>query len=342
MSEPCPLPEARFTTIDCNGIRLRLAVADEASEEGPLMLCLHGWPESWYNWRHQLRFFAARGFRVAAPDMRGYGGSEAPRDAAAYDILTLVGDVVGMLDALGERQAILVGHDWGAIVAWHAALLHPERFSSLVAMSVPWVGRPRRSPMQTWREKFGDRFFYILYHNAPDGLAEREYDADPRGLLSRLYLSPDSPRAAPQLRDPDYRAGGWIPRLGAAKGLPDWLEQGDLDYLVGEFTRAGFRGGLNYYRNFHRNWELTADLRDMRVRVPTMFIAGAGDMVLQGADAARLRQMMAPFVPDLEDVILLPGVGHWVQQEAPEAVNEAMLAFIDARAAAGSRLPDGQ
>ena len=320
-----PIDGVRFQYIEANGLNFRLAVAGDS---GPLILLAHGWPESWYNWRHQLSFFAENGYRVVAPDMRGYGSTDAPADIDDYNIEHLAADMVGILDALGESQAIMVGHDWGSIVAWNTVLMYPERFTALVAMSVPYGGRPPQSPMDSWREAFGDNFYYILYHNEPGGVAEAEYDSDPYGLISKLYLSPDSPREAPTVTDPLRSAGGWIGRLGAPTGLPDWLEQADLDYVVGEFQRAGFRGGINYYRNFHRNWELTESYQDTKITVPTIFIAGEQDVVIAGAPREQLQGAMNRVVEDLRDVVLIPGKGHWVQQEAPDATNKAMLDFL--------------
>ncbi len=320
-----PVAGINLRFIESNGLRMRIA---EAGDAGPLLLLAHGWPESWYNWRHQLTFFAAQGFRVVAPDMRGYGETDAPPDVEDYDIVELAADMVGILDALGEEQAVMVGHDWGALVAWNAVLMHPERFSALIAMSVPYGGRAPRSPMDSWREAFGDNFYYILYHNEAGGVAEAEYDADPRGLLSRLYLSPDSPREAPTITDRARAAGGWIGRLGAPEGLPSWLQQEDLDYVVNQFELAGFRGGVNYYRNFHRNWEITEHLQQTRIQVPTLFIAGESDVVIAGATADALTASMGRVVDDLRGVELVPGIGHWVQQEAPERTNAAMLEFL--------------
>ncbi len=325
MSGTAPVAGVEFQTVQANGLNFRLAVA---GDYGPLMLLAHGWPESWYNWRHQMVFFAEQGYRVVAPDMRGYGSTDAPDAVDEFDIEHLAADMVGILDALGESSAIMVGHDWGSIVAWNTVLMYPERFSALIAMSVPYSGRPPQSPMESWREAFADNFYYILYHNEPGGVAEAEYDSDPYGLISRLYLSPDSPRQAAMITDPLRTAGGWIGRLGAPIGLPDWLSQADLDYVVGEFERAGFRGGVNYYRNFHRNWELTADYQDVKITVPTLFIAGEQDVVIAGANKARLQGAMNRVVDDLRDVVLFPNIGHWVQQEAPDATNQAMLKFL--------------
>ncbi len=324
MLEPSPVEGVTLRFIDTNGIRMRIA---EAGDDGPLVLLAHGWPESWYSWRHQLPALASAGYRVVAPDMRGYGKTDAPPGVEEYDIEHLADDMVGVLDALGEEQAVIIGHDWGALVAWTSVLLHPSRFSGLVAMSVPYGGRAPQSPLEGWQAAFGDNFYYILYHQEP-GVADAEYDADPRGLLSRLYLSPDSPRHPPEVTDPLRSAGGWIPRLGAPMEAPDWLTDADLDYYVAQFEEAGFRGGVNYYRNFHRNWEITPQLAGVQVAVPTRFIAGERDVVIAGASADILTESMGRVVPDLRGVVLLPAAGHWVQQELPEDTNAAILEFL--------------
>jgi pimeloyl-ACP methyl ester carboxylesterase len=235
--------------------------------------------------------------------------------------------MVGLIDAYGEQQAIIIGHDWGAIVAWYSVLLHPERFTALVALSVPFTGRPSKSPLASWQETFGDNFYYILYHQE-SGVAEAEYDADPEGLLSRLYLSPDSPREAPEVTDRHRSAGGWIPRLGAPKGLPDWLTREDLDYYVSQFEQAGFRGGINYYRNFHRNWEITPQLQGASIDIPVLFIAGEKDMVIAGASQEKVTAGISRVANDLRGVTLLPDAGHWIQQELPEATNREILSFL--------------
>jgi pimeloyl-ACP methyl ester carboxylesterase len=315
-------PTLRF--IEANGIRLRIAEMGK----GPLVLLVHGWPESWYSWRHQLPALAAAGYRAVAPDMRGYGKSDKPTAVEDYDIHHVTADLVGILDALGERTAILIGHDWGAIVTWHAMLLHPQRFTALVAMSVPYSGRGPQSLVQSLRQAMGDNFYYILYFQEP-GVAEKEFDANPRAILSRLYLSPDSPREAPEITDRKRSAGGWIPRLGAPKQLPTWLTQADLDYYVKEFEAAGFRGGINYYRNFHRNWETTPQLTGATIDAPVLFIAGDKDVVIRGATAEGLNASMKNAVPGLRGVRLIQNTGHWVQQERPQETNGAILEFLE-------------
>ncbi len=316
--------EPTLRTIESNGIKMRIAEAGE----GPLVLLVHGWPESWYSWRHQIRALSEAGYHVVAPDMRGYGKTDKPKDIEAYDIRQLTGDLVGIVDAMGEEQAILVGHDWGAIVTWNAMLLHPERFSALMAMSVPYNGRGATSPVDNMRALIRDNFFYILYFQEWN-VAEREFDADPRGILSRLYTSPDTPREEPTVTDPKRIAGGWIPRTGAPKERPSWLSKEDLDYYVQEFSEAGFRGGINYYRNMHRNWEITPELSGATIKAPVAFLAGAKDGVIRGASAEQLTASMKRVAEDFRGVTLFPNTGHWVQQERADETNKVLLEFLE-------------
>lgn len=325
MNSTSPIDTVSMRQIDSKGLSMRVA----EQGEGPAVLFLHGWPESWYSWRHQLAAVAAAGYRGIAPDMPGYGGTDSLPAIDDYNIKTIASHVVGVLDALGIAQAILVGHDWGAAIAWGTIQLYPERFSALVNMSVPYRPHAPAPPMQILKRRFGDRFFYQLYFQKP-GVAEAEFDADPRAILSRLYCSPNTFRMKPVVEDKDYRAGGWIPRLGEPKELPAWITPVDIDYYVEEFSRKGFHGGINYYRNIDRNWELLAPFAQKPITQPVLFIAGDKDMVIGGASAEDLKSSMAAMVPNLKDVVLFPGIGHWVQQEAATETNEALLSFIKA------------
>jgi pimeloyl-ACP methyl ester carboxylesterase len=322
---PTPVDGVHFRMIETNGIKLRVAEAGPA--DAPLVVLVHGWPESWYSWRHQIPAIAAAGYHVIAPDMRGYGGSDKPPAVEDYDVIDLAGDIVGLLDALGEEKAIIIGHDWGSIATWNAVQLYPDRFSAMIAMSVPNGGRGPASPLASMQSVYGDNFYYILYHQEP-GVAEAEYDADPRGILSRLYTSKDTPVDPPKVTDPKRSAGGWIPRLPTPKALPSWLTEKDLDYFVSEFTHAGFRGGVNYYRNFGRNWEITPQLTGARIKVPVAFLAGVDDIVIRGAKEDGLRTSMSRVADDLRAVTLVPGAGHWIQQEKPQETNAFILDFL--------------
>jgi len=311
--------------IQCNGLRMRIAEAGTAGE--PLIILAHGWPESWYSWRHQIDSLARSGFHVIAPDMRGYGDTDAPEHFHDYDLAHLAADMVGIVDDAGVDQAVIVGHDWGAAVAWHSVLLHPDRFRAVAALSVPYFGPSPDVPTRIWKNRYGDQFYYILYHQEP-GVAEAEYDADPEGLLRMLYSSPDSARHPAVIMDQHKDAGGWIGRWGRPKTLPSWLNEEDLNYYIGEFSRAGFRGGLNYYRNFENNHSLMEKV-DPLVAVPALFIVGDKDLVIAGMDCAMLEHRMQPYVPRLRQIEWLEGAGHWIQQERPEECTLALLSFLE-------------
>jgi len=329
VSEQPPLQGVEYRYLDVNDLRMRFV----EQGEGPLVLLVHGWPESWYSWRHQIPALAAAGYHAVAPDMRGYGGTDAPSAIEDYDIFHLCGDLVGLIDALGEQDAVLVGHDWGALVARDCVRLEPDRFTAVVNMSVPFGSFASTSPIDIWKGQYGDKFYYILYFQELNqdgtGVAESEFDADPRGILSRLYLA-GATRNPPQVTDPLRAAGGWIPRMGEPTDFPSWITSQELDYYVAEFTRSGFRGGINYYRNFHRNWEMTPELRGQPVPQPAMFIAGDEDPVIAGATQDLLTAGLSRAATQPRGAHLLAGAGHWVQQQQPDEVNRLLLEFLAA------------
>lgn len=316
-------------TIEANGIRIHIA----EQGEGPVVILCHGFPESWYSWRHQLPALAAAGFHAVAPDMRGYGQTDRPEAIDQYTLLHLVGDMVGLLDALGAESAVIAGHDWGAPVAWHAALLRPDRFRAVVGLSVPF--RPR-GPVQptTAMPRTDDAVFYQLYFQDP-GVAEAELERDVRLSIRRILYSGsgDVPRAAPTISNPGAvgmvpRQGGFLNRTVDPGPLPPWLTEADIDYYAGEFGRSGFRGGLNWYRNIDRNWELLASFAGARVTVPALYVAGDRDLVVAFRGMDQLIPNLTRFIPQLRKTIMLPGCGHWTQQERPAEVNAAMVEFL--------------
>jgi pimeloyl-ACP methyl ester carboxylesterase len=259
--------------------------------------------------------------------MRGYGGTDAPDDVRAYTTLHHVGDMVGLLDALGASTAVIVGHDWGGPVAWHAAALRPDRFRAVAVLSVPWTSRPPAAPTVAMRMIFDGQWFYFLYFQEP-GVAEAELDPNAEEFLRNFLftLSGDAPGDLLRgLTGPDV-GGGILPRLTAPDELPKWLTAEDLAFYVGEFERTGFRGGLNWYRCLDLTWELSCAYGDMRVHQPALFMAGDRDAVI-GMFAGGLATLKDE-VPGLRDSIILPGCGHWTQQERPEEVNAALLAFL--------------
>jgi epoxide hydrolase A/B len=327
MSEPTQ------RTIESNGIRLNIA----EQGKGPLVLMCHGFPESWYSWRHQIDALAAAGFHAVAPDMRGYGKSDAPEAIDQYTMFHLVGDMVGLLDALEAPTAVILGHDWGATVAWQAARLRPDRFRAVAGLSVPF--RPRGPvPPTSIMPQTADAQFYMLYFQQP-GLAEAEFERDPRVTVSNMLYGASgdgvaaiaaaapSSGAAPSIGMVP-RGGGMLRGAGAPATLPAWLSEADLDFYAGEFKRSGFRGGLNYYRNLDRNWELMAPFADVRVTVPAIYIAGDRDLVVSSPGMDQFLSNLKHFVPALRNMVMLPGCGHWTQQERPSEVNAAIIDFI--------------
>jgi len=323
--------ELTHRTIEANGIRMH--IAEQGS--GPLVLLCHGFPESWYSWRHQLQALGTAGFHAVAPDMRGYGDSGRPAEIERYSLLHLVGDMVGVLDSLGEKTAVIAGHDWGAPVAWHAALMRPDRFRAVIGLSVPY--RPRGSIAPTTVMPQTDAAsFYQLYFQNP-GVAEKELETDVRDSLRRILFSGsgDVPR-----RDPGGapagpvgmvpRSGGFLTRMPNPESLPAWLGDADIDMYVRQFQQSGFRGGLNWYRNIDRNWELLAAYGGAAVSVPALYMAGDRDLVVS---FPRMKEVIADlprYIPQLRASIMLPGCGHWTQQERPNEVNKAMIDFLRA------------
>jgi pimeloyl-ACP methyl ester carboxylesterase len=322
------MSQLQHRVIETNGIHLHIA----EQGQGPLVILCHGFPEGWYSWRHQLPALAEAGFHAVAPDMRGYGQSDRPHEIDQYTLLHLVGDMVGLLDALGAPSAVIAGHDWGAPVAWHAGLLRPDRFRAVVALSVPY--RPR-GPVRptTVMPQTEDAVFYQLYFQTP-GVAEAELERDPRLTIRRLlYSGSGDARGAASLTAPGAvgmvpRDGGFLSRGADPASLPAWLTEADIDHFAGEFARTGFRGGLNWYRNIDRNWELLAPFAGSRVTVPALYVAGDRDLVVAFRGMDQLIANLKQFVPGLRKTIMLPGCGHWTQQERPREVSLAMVEFL--------------
>ncbi len=314
----------RMRTIDTGEVSLRCAVEGE----GPLAIMVHGFPESWYSWRHQIGPVADAGFTACAVDVRGYGGSDKPEPVDAYAMEHIVGDLVGLRKALSpDAPAILIGHDWGAPIVWNSALTHPGDFRAVAGLSVPFAGVPSRPFTEVFREHFTSqgRFFYQEYFQEP-GVAEAEAEKDPRDFVSRMMysISGDVPPG-------DY----WSKPFGATflEGLPDpvplaWLTEDDLDFYEAEFKASGFRGPLNRYRNHEADYEWLQRWNGKRIEQPALFIGGTRDPAtfLFGAieDPVALVKM---FAPNSEGHIL-DDVGHWTQQERPEEVNRILIDWL--------------
>ena len=317
--------EAAQRDIVANGIRLRVT----EQGEGPLVLLCHGWPELAHSWRHQLLALAGAGYHAVAPDMRGYGGSDAPESMEAYSLLHLVGDMVGLVAALGEREAVVVGHDWGATVAWTCAMLRPDVFRLVAAMSVPFRPRGPAPPLATLRAA-GLHSFYWLYFQPP-GVAEAEFEGDPAASLRRILGSVGSarPRDASQvLTLPE--GGSFLDLMPEPVPLPAWLPEADLAVMADAYRRTGFRGGLNYYRNIDRNWELLAPWQGALIHQPALFIAGTRDPIIVGSMGRPALEALPQTVPGLRRTVMIEGAGHWIQQERPDEVNAALIEFLNA------------
>ena len=324
------LTRPQFQHIRTNGVSLRVVVQGE----GPLCVLVHGWPELWLSWRHQIGPLVDAGYRVAVPDVRGYGGSDAPPDVEAYAMTTLTADIAGLIEALGEESAILIGHDWGAPIVSHTALLHPERVDAVVAMSVPHLGRGGPAPpTEIFKAMYPDRFFYILYFQKPD-VPEAEFEADIRSSLAKIYYANSGDVTAEVRRAvrARTRASGYLEGMIVPEPLPHWLTDEDLDLYAEAYARSGFRGGINRYRNMDRDWHELAALQDMKIEQPALFIAGEHDSVLRYAVGMNLMDAMDPYYADLRAKVVIPGAGHWVQQERPTEVNQVLLEFLQSLA----------
>ncbi|MFJ2865688.1 alpha/beta fold hydrolase [Kitasatospora sp. NPDC087314] len=312
----------KHSHVEVNGVRLHLA----EQGEGPLVLLLHGFPESWYSWRHQFGPLAEAGYRVVAPDQRGYARSEQPESVDAYSLLHLVGDVTALIGALGEERAVVVGHDWGAPVAWAAATLRPDLVRGVAGLSVPPVGVNGLRPTSESRERFGEGF-YQIYFQQP-GRADAELAADIKSSFRRILGG----------THPDGKPRAWVVPEGKTlldtvpepERLPDWLTEADIDAFAADYARHGehaFTGGLNWYRNIDRNAELLTAFDGLTVQVPALYVAGELDLVNALVPPDVLAHLLGR-VPRLHRHVRLPETGHWTQQERPAEVNEALLDFL--------------
>ncbi|MBK9360604.1 MAG: alpha/beta hydrolase [Rubrivivax sp.] len=292
---------------------------------GPLVLLCHGFPELSHSWRHQVAALAAAGCSVAAPDMRGYGGTEAPAEIEQYTLLHLVGDMVDLVRVLGQTQAVVVGHDWGAAVAWHCALLRPDLFRAVAGLSVPYAP-PGKVDLITALENAGIHDFYMQYFQAP-GVAEAELDADPAASIRRIHWSGsgDAPARSTFGR---LGGGGLLANTSEPPQLPGWLSAADLEVYAAAFRASGFRGGLNWYRNLRRNTALLSPWRGQPIRQPSLFIAGTRDDVLKFPASQAQIDAYPRTLPGLRGCHLIDGAGHWIQRERADAVNALLIEFL--------------
>ncbi len=323
-------PSIHHHTVDALGTRIHVAEMGE----GPLVLFVHGFPESWYSWRHQLPALAAAGYRAAAIDVRGYGASAAPRSVEDYRMVSLVGDNVGVVKALGYETAVIVGHDWGSPISWNSALLRPDVFTGLGILSVPYSPRSGFRPSDQFRLLGGNEEFYIEYFQEL-GRAETEIEADLARWLMGFYFSASGDAPTGDGRGSMVHVGptgklvdrfAWPDGWPDAPILPEWLTAEDFTFYLAEFERTGLTGGLNRYRCADRDWADLAAWDGASITQPTLFLGGEKDgPTMWGAKAI---ENFKTTIPNLYKSVIAPGSGHWVQQEASDLVNAELIEFL--------------
>jgi pimeloyl-ACP methyl ester carboxylesterase len=320
------MKEISHRFVETNSIQMHIA----EKGKGPLVILCHGFPELWYSWRHQLVALGEAGFHAVAPDQRGYGQTDRPDPIEAYNIFQLAGDMVGLVKALGEEKAFIIGHDWGAVVAWHCALLRADIFPAIIALSVPFIPRSggKTPPTEIMKKMSGEQVFYQVYFQEP-GRAEADMEADIRRTMRMtLYSLSGAPPPEKRWRFMLSKSERATDASSMPDVLPPWLTEQEVDYFTGEFQRTGFRGGLNWYRNIDRNWEMTPFLDGAKVGQPALFVAGEVDPVITLYRKAY--DTLEKNVINLKRKVLMPGVGHWVNQERSVEVNDLIIKFLKA------------
>jgi len=314
-----------FVTVHNGPIELNVAVAGQ----GPLILCVHGFPELWYSWRHQIAHFSERGYTAAALDVRGYGGSSKPHEIAAYSIRNLASDVAAVIDKLGGGTAVLFGHDWGAPIAWNTALLYPEKVTAVAGLSVPYIPQGPTSFLDMAKAIYKDRFFYQLYFQK-EGVAEAEFGADIPTALRKAYFAICG--AAPLNKWLEHKPADakLLDGMIDPQPFPDWMSDRDLQVYVDAFRAGGFRGPLNRYRAQNIDPKELAAVAGKPVTQPSFFVAGARDAVRAFIPGMDLYENPGMACTDFRGSVILPGIGHWVQQEAPAETNAALEGFLKA------------
>ena len=303
-------------------------IAVNVTGEGPVILCVHGWPEHSWSWRHQMRYFSERGYRVAAMDVRGYGDSAKPHEISAYSLKSLASDDAAVIDALSDKPVVLFGHDWGAPITYTTALLYPQKVRALAGMSVPYTPRGEGSLMDLMKLIYADKFFYMMYYQE-EGVAEREVEADPRSALRKIYYSISGDAPAGHAFNDKAPDAGLLDGMIDPDPFPSWLTEADLDLYTASFEKGGFRGPFNRYRALDLDHHELAEFKDQPLTLPTCFIGGEKDAVrhfVPGFDAFEHAGMACT---DFRGATIIPGVGHWVQQEAPNETNQALETFLN-------------
>ena len=322
-----------FKFIDTNGITLRAAVEGE----GPLIIMVHGCPESWFSWRRQIPIIAEAGYKVVAIDVRGYGGSDKPHAIEEYTLKKIGADIVGIIDFFEEDQAILIGHDWGGPIVWYTSLLNENRISAVAGLSVPYFPQREVSPLDAFEVIYKDKFFYQLYFQK-EGVAESEFEPDLRKYLESTYFSIDARGMKKQFENPLNAMNKgpnakYLDDVVEFESYPDWINKDEMNYLINEFENSGMRGPLNRYRAQKIDFEELKDFRDKKLKQPAALMVGSLDPVNffigDGyKDTEHLKEVFEPVYENLIKTELINDVGHWTQQEAPEEVNRFLIDFL--------------
>ncbi|KAF5462463.1 hypothetical protein F2P56_018467 [Juglans regia] len=320
------MEKIEHTTVATNGINMHVA----SIGKGPVVLFLHGFPELWYSWRHQLLYLSSHGYRCIAPDLRGYGDTDAPPSHASYTSLHIVGDLVALLDQLGIDQVFLVGHDWGAMMAWYFCLFRPDRIKALINLSVPFFPRnPAFDLVDGFRALFGDDYYVCrlikIWCLQEHGEAEEDFACVDTARLMKKFFSIFGPNPLMIPKEVGVRG------LATPDALPSWLSEEDINYYATKFKQTGFTGGLNYYRAIHLNWELTAPWTGSQVKVPAKFIVGDQDIVynIPGVKDYISGGGFKKDVPCLQDVVVMEGVSHFINQEKADEISAHIYEFIN-------------
>ncbi|KAB1213954.1 Bifunctional epoxide hydrolase 2 [Morella rubra] len=304
--------------VNVNGINMHVA----EKGQGPVILFLHGFPELWYSWRHQIVALASLGYRAVAPDLRGYGDTDAPASPDSYTSLLVVGDLVALLDAIASDQdkVFVVGHDWGAIMAWHLCLFRPDRVKALVNMSVVFSPRnPKRKPLESLRALLGNDYYICRFQELGDIEAEFAQCGAAAVLKEFFTFRTPGPLYMP-------KGKGIVP----SSVLPSWLSEEDINYYVSKYEKTGFTAPVNYYRNLDRNWELTAPWTGTQIKVPVKFIIGDLDLTYHAPGTKDFihKGGLKKHVPFLEELIVMEGVGHFIHEERPDEINQHIHDFF--------------
>ncbi|KAK2364988.1 epoxide hydrolase A [Trifolium repens] len=310
-------------TVEVNGIKMH--IAEKGNKDGPVVLFLHGFPELWYSWRHQIVALSSLGYRAIAPDLRGYGDTDAPSSISSYTGFHIVGDIVALIDSLGVDQVFLVAHDWGAIIGWYLCMFRPERIKAYVCLSVPFLRRnPKIKTVDAMRAAYGDDY-YICRFQEPGKMEAEMAEVGTAYVLKNILTTR---KTGPPIFPKGEYGYGFNPDM--PNSLPSWLTEDDLAYFISKFEKTGFTGGLNYYRNFNPNWELMAPWNGVKIKVPVKFITGELDMIYTSLNMEEYIHGggFKEDVPNLEEVIVQKGVAHFNNQEAAEEISNHIYEFI--------------